>query len=209
MCCPAIIRARRTTRMQATARRTEGRLPLHRHQPQRLYGADADAPRPAGGSRAVEWVAYASNAFNAMVPFYANVERTPEYLANTTGAVSTDNFYWDQPSDRRHGRCFLSQVAVPSRALRGGRALRLPRSGEPVRRKACAETGPRPPRRPAGGGQYRHRRQLQEKAADTLDKVLFELSSQMKNMRTHTQRAASFFAKKRSCIQDVGNSAQK
>ena len=34
-------------------------------------------------SRAVEWVAYASNAFNTMVPFYANVERTPEYLANT------------------------------------------------------------------------------------------------------------------------------
>ena len=29
-----------------------------------------------------------------MVPFYANVERTPEYLANTTGTVSTDNFYW-------------------------------------------------------------------------------------------------------------------
>ena len=45
-------------------------------------------------SRAVEWVAYASNAFNTMVPFYANVERTPEYLANTTGTVSTDNFYW-------------------------------------------------------------------------------------------------------------------
>ena len=37
---------------------------------------------------------YASNAFNTMVPFYANVERTPEYLANTTGTVSTDNFYW-------------------------------------------------------------------------------------------------------------------
>ena len=45
-------------------------------------------------SRAVEWVAYASNAFNTMVPFYANVERTPEYLANTTGTVSTDNIYW-------------------------------------------------------------------------------------------------------------------
>ena len=35
-----------------------------------------------------------ANAFNTMVPFYANVERTPEYLANTTGTVSTDNFYW-------------------------------------------------------------------------------------------------------------------
>ena len=45
-------------------------------------------------SRAVEWVAYASNAFNTMVPFYANVETTPEYLACTTKEVSTDSFYW-------------------------------------------------------------------------------------------------------------------
>lgn len=44
--------------------------------------------------RAVEWLAFASNAFNTMVPFYANVDTTPEYLSNTTGNVSTDNFYW-------------------------------------------------------------------------------------------------------------------
>ena len=44
--------------------------------------------------QAVEWVAYASNALNAMVPFYANVETTPAYLAGTTGEVSTDSFYW-------------------------------------------------------------------------------------------------------------------
>ena len=42
----------------------------------------------------LEWVAMASNPFNAFVPFYANVDRTPEYLANTTTTVSTDNFYW-------------------------------------------------------------------------------------------------------------------
>ena len=29
-----------------------------------------------------------------MVPFYAQVEKTPEYVANTTAEVSTDNFYW-------------------------------------------------------------------------------------------------------------------
>ena len=42
--------------------------------------------------RAVEWIAYASNAFNTMVPFYANVDTTPAYLACTTGEVSTDSF---------------------------------------------------------------------------------------------------------------------
>ena len=52
--------------------------------------------------RAVEWIAYASNAFNTMVPFYANVERTPAYLACTTGEVSTDSFYWVSPVSYTH-----------------------------------------------------------------------------------------------------------
>ena len=52
--------------------------------------------RPEGkpDSSIIEWVAFASNAFNVLVPFYADVDTTPEYLSNTTGEVSTDNFYW-------------------------------------------------------------------------------------------------------------------
>ena len=38
-------------------------------------------------SRAVEWVAYASNAFNTMVPFYANVERYPRSIWPTPPAL--------------------------------------------------------------------------------------------------------------------------
>ncbi|MEE0954386.1 MAG: C69 family dipeptidase [Eubacterium sp.] len=44
--------------------------------------------------RAIEWIAYASNAFNAMVPFYANIRVTPDYLFCTDKEVSTDSFYW-------------------------------------------------------------------------------------------------------------------
>ena len=44
--------------------------------------------------RAIEWIALGSNAFNAFVPFYANIDKTPEYFANTTDMVSTENFYW-------------------------------------------------------------------------------------------------------------------
>lgn len=44
--------------------------------------------------KAIQWLAFASNAFNVMVPFYADIETTPDYLSNTTGEVSTDNFYW-------------------------------------------------------------------------------------------------------------------
>ena len=43
---------------------------------------------------AVEWIAMASNVFNAFAPFYANVDRVPEYLANTSATVSTESFYW-------------------------------------------------------------------------------------------------------------------
>ena len=36
----------------------------------------------------------ASNAFNEMIPFYANVNATPAYLANATATVNTDSLYW-------------------------------------------------------------------------------------------------------------------
>ena len=44
--------------------------------------------------QAIEWIAYASNVFNALVPFYGAINETPDYLSNTTAEVSTDNFYW-------------------------------------------------------------------------------------------------------------------
>ena len=44
--------------------------------------------------RAIQWMAFGSNAFNALAPFYANVNRTPEYLANTCPHVTTESFYW-------------------------------------------------------------------------------------------------------------------
>ena len=34
------------------------------------------------------------HAFNTLLPFYADVEKTPDYVANTDKNVSTDNFYW-------------------------------------------------------------------------------------------------------------------
>ena len=44
--------------------------------------------------RTVEWVAFGSNVFNAFVPFYTNIDKTPEYLACTSGTVTTESFYW-------------------------------------------------------------------------------------------------------------------
>ena len=132
-------------------------------------------------SRAVEWVAYASNAFNTMVPFYANVERTPEYLANTTGTVSTDNFYWTSRliaamADASYNKSLFHLERYEEAVLSAGRALvnqydaKLAAEPDAASRAALREEA-----------NTAIAAMLQEKAADTLDKVLFELSSQMKN----------------------------
>ncbi len=44
--------------------------------------------------KSVEYLSVGSNVFNAMIPFYVNIDKTPEYLGNTTGKVTTDDFYW-------------------------------------------------------------------------------------------------------------------
>lgn len=51
-------------------------------------------PYAPEGFRAIQWMAYGSNAFNTLVPFYANVNTTPAYLENTTTRVTSENFYW-------------------------------------------------------------------------------------------------------------------
>lgn len=77
------------------------------------------------GSRAIEWVAFGSNAFNVMAPFYTDVDALPVYLSNTTGTVDTHNFYWASRliaalSDASFGKCQnvieQYQDAVMSRA---------------------------------------------------------------------------------------------
>ncbi len=44
--------------------------------------------------RALEWISYGSNVYNAFVPFYANISRTPDYMSCTPKEVSTESFYW-------------------------------------------------------------------------------------------------------------------
>ncbi len=44
--------------------------------------------------RCVQWMAFGSNAFNALAPFYGNVDHAPAYLENTTERVTSESFYW-------------------------------------------------------------------------------------------------------------------
>ena len=51
-------------------------------------------PYEPAATRALQWVSLGSNAYNALVPLYANVGRTPAYLEDTTTRVTSENFYW-------------------------------------------------------------------------------------------------------------------
>ena len=131
--------------------------------------------------RAVEWIAYASNAFNTMVPFYANVTTTPEYLANTTARVSTENFYWTSrmiaamadasySKSLNHIEHYEEGVVSETRALMNQYDEKLTAEPDAAKRAALREEG-----------NEKIAALLKSKADETLDHVLFELSCQMKN----------------------------
>ena len=42
----------------------------------------------------VHWLAFGPNTFNAVVPFYANIDDTPAPYTNTTGDFDLQNMYW-------------------------------------------------------------------------------------------------------------------
>ena len=132
-------------------------------------------------SRVLEWIAFASNAFNVMVPFYANVTTTPVYLSNTTGAVSTDNFYWNSRmiaamADAAYSKSVFHIERYQLAAASAGHAnintydAKLRREQDASARAALREQ--------ANEAMADTIRGL---TADTLDKVLYELSCQMKN----------------------------
>ena len=131
--------------------------------------------------RAVEWIAYASNAFNAMVPFYANVEQTPAYLADTTGEVSTESFYWVSRmiaamADASYGKSVFHVERYELGVLSACRALL---NEYDAKQLAQPDAAARAALREQGNAAIAA--EIKARAADTLDKVLFELSSGMKN----------------------------
>ncbi len=44
--------------------------------------------------KGIEWICFGSTTFSAMLPVYTNVSRLPRYLSDVTLDTSTENFYW-------------------------------------------------------------------------------------------------------------------
>ena len=135
--------------------------------------------RPEG--EPIQWLAFASNAFNVLAPFYTDIDTTPGYLFGTTGKVSTENFYWmsrmiaamaDASYSKSvfHIERYQESIAAKSHELLNRYDTLLEQETDEETRKKIQEEANE---KIAG--------MLQCEAADTLDKVLYELSGQMKN----------------------------
>ena len=135
--------------------------------------------RPEG--EPIQWLAFASNAFNVLAPFYTDIDTTPGYLSGTTGKVSTENFYWmsrmiaamaDASYSKSvfHIERYQESIAAKSHELLNRYDTLLEQETDEETRKKIQEEANE---KIAG--------MLQCEAADTLDKVLYELSGQMKN----------------------------
>ena len=134
-------------------------------------------PYAPAACMAVEWVAMGSNVFNAFVPFYANVDRTPDYFANTAALVSTGSFYWANRligalADAQFHACkthierYQNKVANAGHALLGRFDRELPSDGG----SAWLE-----------GANEEIAAMARTETEDVLAKVLYEVSLKMRN----------------------------
>ena len=120
---------------------------------------------------ALQWVAYGSNAFNALVPLYANVTETPAYLEDTTTRVTSENFYWANRlvgalADAAYGAC-LPHVERYQESLASRCAAMV---------RECDERGGELAETNAAIAD-----ECRRQTEDLLDKVLYEASMRMKN----------------------------
>ena len=140
--------------------------------------------------RSLQWISYGSNAFNTMVPFYANVERTPKYLSNTTERVTTESFYWanrliaviadphfhENAADIERyqlktggmGQRFVRETDAAAEALAGAQGGADSAAASPVWEMLARAND-------------RMAEQLREQTDKLLDKVLYTSSMKMKN----------------------------
>ena len=131
--------------------------------------------------KAIQWLAFASNAFNVMVPFYADIETTPDYLSNTTGEVSTDNFYWSSRmlaamADASYKKSIFHIERYQEHVLSKGHEI-INRYDDMIQNEADTDKHLA----------LKHEANqavadmLKASTSDTLGKVLYELSNEMKN----------------------------
>jgi dipeptidase len=97
---------------------------INRHNALAILQIRPDLPE---SYRSLQWVAYAANPFNTLIPMFTNVEEAPAYLATTDAQVSTDSFYWSSRlvaalADAHHAEVIPAIERYQQRTLALGRA---------------------------------------------------------------------------------------
>ena len=135
--------------------------------------------RPEG--EPIQWLAFASNAFNVLVPFYATIDTSPDYFSSTTREVTTDSFYWvsrmigamadaSYKSSIFHIERYQERVMSKGYQLIGKYDALLEKESDAAKRMSLRHQA-----------NQEIADMVKKEASDTLDKVLYELSNQMKN----------------------------
>ena len=128
-------------------------------------------PGVAPERAALQWIAYGSNAFNALVPLYASVTEAPAYVEDTTTRVTSESFYWATRlvgalADAAYGACLPHveryQQALPARCAALVRACDAEGGSLEECNAAIAD-------------------ECRRQTEDLLDKVLYEASMRMRN----------------------------
>ena len=150
-------------------------------------------PDRAEDFRTLQWIAFASNAFNVMLPFYADVEETPDYVSNTTEDASTDNFYWVSRmiaamADASYKKSVFHIERYQENVLSKGHELinrydeKLAAVEDEAKSGATEKETDSKKRMALKKEANEAVAEMARKAAqDTLNKVLYELSNEMKN----------------------------
>ena len=73
------------------SRRTFRTIGINRTSQTAILQLRPNRPQETTG---IQWLCYGSMPFNTAVPFFTQVDTTPDYFANTTEKVTTDSFYW-------------------------------------------------------------------------------------------------------------------
>ena len=134
----------------------------------------SDVPDAVKG---LEWVCFGSTTFDALLPVYPNVPKLPKYLSDVSLDVSTDTFYWGSRligalADPHYSACIQMIDRYQDAVMTRGREIVLEYDAK------IAETGDA---KLAVQANEKLSAMAKEETISTLNKVLYEVSTRMKN----------------------------
>ena len=127
--------------------------------------------------KGIEWICFGSNAFNAILPVYTCVKKMPKYLSDVTLDASTENLFWGSRligalADAHYGQCIQHIERYQAAVATEGRRIVIEYDKKMCETKDFSL---------AEEANQKLCNMAKKQTIDTLNKVLFEASKQMKN----------------------------